>query len=209
MAELASTILTLVFGLGSLACTLYVLYRLTREKGGLHALLGILFPPYPYVWGWINGGRLGMLDIMVFWTFVTIGAVVFPLVKGAVALPGMEGAALAPAFSSSLDQAAGRGSIAVGQSVQGHLDDLMAVDEWTLSGAAGQVITIRCSAAPGHETDPRVTVIGPNGQELASDDDGGDGFDALIAGYRLPQAGVYRIQVDVWSGGGYILTVDG
>jgi len=207
--ELGSTILTLVFGLATLICSLYVLYRLAREKGGAHALLGFLFPPYPYVWGWINGSRLGMLDIMAFWTLVTIAAIVFPLLMGVAALPEMVSSGGATTFSGGLEPAAGRGSIAVGQAVQGELDDLMAVDEWTLAASAGQVVTIRCDPAPGSQTDPRLTVIGPDGQELVSDDDGGDGFSALIDRYQLPQSGVYRIQVDVWSAGRYVLSVDG
>ena len=49
-----------------------------RIRGAGHAVLGFLFPFYPFFWGWKNAGRLEMLDLMGFWTVITIFLMVFP-----------------------------------------------------------------------------------------------------------------------------------
>lgn len=216
MSDTASTILTLVFGLASTLSFFYVLYLLVREKGILHGILGFIFPIYPFLWGWLRGSRQEFLDIMVFWTFTTIGAVAFPLVMVAISGPSLmpmipvgPSANLddfaAPSFSDEVNQ---RGSITRGGQVRGDLQDVFAVDEWTFSGSAGQAVRIRCQPAPASRADPRIALLGPNGAELASDDDGGGNLAALIDGYSLPADGTYLIHVDVWSTGAYLLSLE-
>jgi len=207
MSNLASTILTVIFGLGTFACAIYLLYLLVREKGGAHGVLGFFFPPYPYVWGWINARRLEIVDVMVFWTFVSIAAVVFPVVMGFRSLTNATGEFTTnPAVSALSEDTVLRGPISRSSQVSGRIDDLFGVDEWTLNGAAGEQVTIWCAPASGSDTDPRIKIVDPNGMEIANDDDGG-GHTATITDLRLPSTGTYRILVDVWSTGPYILAV--
>lgn len=98
-----------------------------------------------------------------------------------------------------------RGSIPVGGQVRDRLDSLTLAHDWTFEGRAGQSVTIRCEAAPGEDTDPRVNLLGPGGEWLIADDDGGADFNALISNYRLPSDGTYTIKVDIFTGGEYIL----
>jgi hypothetical protein len=208
MSNLASTILTVIFGLGTFACTIYLLYLLFREKGGAHAVLGFFFPPYPFVWGWINARKLEILDVMVFWTFVSIAAIVFPMVIGFRTLTtASEGFSADTEGSAFSEDTVLRGPISRGSQVTGRIDDLFGVDEWTMNGAAGEQVTIWCAPATGSDTDPRIKIIDPSGNEIGSDDDGGGGHTASINGLMLPSTGAYRILVDVWSTGPYILAV--
>jgi hypothetical protein len=203
-----SAILTAVFTLAAAVTSFYMLYRIGKEKGGMHALLGFLFPPYVYVWGWIESRRLEIVDIMIFWTFVSIAAIVFPLLMGVSSAASFTGS---PDFSGSVSSSSDvtrRGPIVPGSQVQGRIDDLFGVEEWTFTGAAGQQVTIWSAAAAGAETDPRINVLGPDGQIIASDDDGGEGKTALLSNLTLPSTGTYTIQVDVWTTGPYILALE-
>jgi hypothetical protein len=100
-----------------------------------------------------------------------------------------------------------QGTLELGGEGEAELDDLFAAHDWIFEGTAGQAVTIRAEAAQGEDTDPRITLIGPNGDELTSDDDGGDGFNSLIANYELPQDGTYTVKVDVFSEGGYVISL--
>jgi hypothetical protein len=208
MAGLASTILTIVFILAAVISLFYILYILGREKGFVHALLGFFFPPYPYFWGWMNAGRLRMADIMVFWTFVSLGAVAFPMIMAAVAAPSLAFQAGSQEFIPVSGDVNHQGPITVGRQVSGQITDLFGVDEWTYQGSKGEVINLWAAPAAGSEADPRLTVFNPIGLEIAADDDSGGNFSAAISGLQLEQSGVYRIQVDVWSAGAYVLQLD-
>jgi len=63
--------------LGSLVCFIMVLIKLFKEKGALHGILGILSCGiYPFIWGWIHSGRLGIKNIMIAWTVLWIASMV-------------------------------------------------------------------------------------------------------------------------------------
>jgi hypothetical protein len=203
-----SAILTAVFTLAAGVTSIYMLYQIYKEKGGVHALLGFLFPPYLYVWGWINSRRLEIVDIMVFWTFVSVAAIVFPLLMGFSTATRFAGDPSLPSTISSNSDVTRRGPISPGTRVQGQIDALFAVDEWTFTGAAGQRVTIWCAALAGSDTDPRISILGPDGQSFASDDDGGEGKTALLTDLTLPSTGTYTIQVDVWITGPYVLALE-
>jgi hypothetical protein len=203
-----SAILTAILIIAATITSFYMLYRIAKEKGGTHAVLGLLFPPYLYVWGWMNSRRLEIIDIMIFWSFVTIAAIVFPLLMGisaAAQLPSGMGFDEPASGSSDVTQ---RGSIGRGAQVQGHIDDLFAVDEWAFSGTAGEQVSIWCAPVAGSETDPRINLLDPGGQIIASDDDGGGGKTASISNLTLPSSGNYTIRVDVWLTGPYILALE-
>ena len=87
--DLPSAILSGLLNLASLVCLIVLLVHLAREKGAGHGLLGFLFPPYAFFWGWLNAGRLQILDIMAFWTAVMILAAGFPMLMSMAALQGV------------------------------------------------------------------------------------------------------------------------
>jgi SH3-like domain-containing protein len=99
------------------------------------------------------------------------------------------------------------GTLVAGTAQEGELDDLFAAHDWNFEGTAGQRVTIRVEAAPGEETDPRATLVDADGSVLASDDDGGGGLNAEISNYELPADGTYTVKVDVFSEGGYLITL--
>jgi hypothetical protein len=101
-----------------------------------------------------------------------------------------------------------QGSVMVGESVTGNLNSLFEADDWTFSGTQGDRITIRCEAARGHDTDPRVHLVGPDGSLVAADDDGGSGYDSLVSNVVLPSTGQYIIKIDVFEEGDYVLSID-
>ena len=82
-------ILSGVLTLCSLGCLIYMLIRLAQDKGALHAVLGFLFPIYPFFWGWVNAGRLGIVDVMGFWTAVTLIYTGFTIAMTAAAAQSM------------------------------------------------------------------------------------------------------------------------
>ncbi len=64
---------------GALACFLGVVVRLFRTRRTWWALLGLLFPPYAFVWGWLDGYRHKRRRLMVAWsalTVLSVGAVI-------------------------------------------------------------------------------------------------------------------------------------
>lgn len=66
---------------------------------------------------------------------------------------------------------------------------------WQFEGQAGQSVTINLESTTD-SFDPHLTLLGPDGIELISDDDSGDGpngYDARIEGFILPEDGRYII----------------
>jgi serine/threonine protein kinase len=100
---------------------------------------------------------------------------------------------------------------------------------WDFLGQAGQVITITAEApenipasairsvwadaplVPARSADPRLRLLGPDGAELAFNDDArhsvDNPVDAQIAAFELPADGTYTIMVDALVPGTYVLSV--
>lgn len=75
---------------------------------------------------------------------------------------------------------------------------------WLFEGQAGQTVRIRVGGDDG--IDPRVNLIDPAGDVLASEDDNvGEQVDFT---YTLPASGVYVIRLDVWNQGVYTVLVE-
>jgi len=74
----------------------------------------------------------------------------------------------------------------------------------TFYGAAGQEITITARAVNPPDVDVHLSVFGPNGSQIAFNDDHGTADSALgqrdaqIRTLTLPTDGAYRIEVDSW-----------
>jgi hypothetical protein len=73
-------------------------------------------------------------------------------------------------------------------------------DEWTFEGSAGDQITIRMTASDIEELDPTLTLLGPDGTEVAWSDD----YEELnpFIEVTLYQDGDYTIQAGAYSGAG-------
>jgi hypothetical protein len=99
-----------------------------------------------------------------------------------------------PAQSSGRDLR----SIAIGEERAGELDSTDPVaagtqgyhEPVTFSGEAGQRVTIEMSAEGG---DTYLLVRGPDGTEIATDDDDGPGRNSRITGLKLPTTGTYTV----------------
>jgi hypothetical protein len=88
------------------------------------------------------------------------------------------------------------GSINVGQSKDGMLEpgdeiagDGPLQDRWTFNARAGQRLRVDMHSA---DFDSYIVVLGPDGAQLGSDDDGGEGNDASL-GIRAVAGGTYTI----------------
>ena len=102
--------------------------------------------------------------------------------------------------------------------VVGQISDVNVFDTYSFTGTAGQrVIISNTSTAPTLDT--KLFLIGPNGLQVAENDDGGvEGTtvrrsDAIIANFVLPETGSYTIvatryaTIDGGTTGGYNLTL--
>jgi serine/threonine-protein kinase len=119
-----------------------------------------------------------------------------------------EGDFIGPDNSALNLPAINQGTLSPGTPMSASLDTVLEAHDWTFEGQAGQVVTLRCTAAPGAETDPRINLLAPDGSWLSADDDGGEGLSSLIANFELPMDGIYTVKVDVFEIGEYVLVLE-
>ncbi|HEX2906895.1 MAG TPA: pre-peptidase C-terminal domain-containing protein, partial [Phototrophicaceae bacterium] len=101
----------------------------------------------------------------------------------------------------------GSSALLPGAAVRGTLNAQTVQQEWTLDGRAGQWLTISAVDDNGGLLDVALRLIGPDGQEVAFNDDqaGTDlpnATDAQLADYLLAQDGVYTVRVEQVNGSG-------
>ncbi|MBL8130537.1 MAG: PPC domain-containing protein [Anaerolineae bacterium] len=100
-------------------------------------------------------------------------------------------------LSLTLAEAAGAsptGAAAYGQTLDGHLT-AGGRDRWTFSGTAGERLQISMTSA---EFDAYLELYDPAGQQIASNDDFGGGYDSLLE-ITLPVTGAYTIVARSYS----------
>ncbi len=95
--------------------------------------------------------------------------------------------------------------IAPGGNVEGTVAQPFDAHNWEFAGRQGQTVTIRVTGQG--ETDPRVTLFGPDGQVLSENDDSGGTLNSLLQA-TLPADGRYTIRVTVWVVGPYTLALE-
>lgn len=83
-------------------------------------------------------------------------------------------------------------SIDYGEVVTGTLIEPSNEQLYTFSGAAGDLITIEMSAIDPN-LDTYLILRDPGGTQIATDDDGGSGFNSVLGPFTLPQGGTYTI----------------
>ena len=81
--------------------------------------------------------------------------------------------------------------LSVGDTVTGTLEPRDR-HSWLFDGSDGDVVSISL-VAPDDNFDAYVELFGPDGAELAADDDGGTDRNSLIDQFELPATGTYRI----------------
>ncbi|MBN1954726.1 MAG: PPC domain-containing protein [Anaerolineae bacterium] len=99
-----------------------------------------------------------------------------------------------------------RGEIAVGDTRLAQLPSAVSADFWTLDIVAGMAVTIDV-VAEDRGWDPMLTVRDAAGEEIAFDDDGGEGLNPRLTGLFLG-AGSYELWIEAYDGyGEYTLSV--
>lgn len=101
----------------------------------------------------------------------------------------------------------GGGILTIGETVYGNLQDWRG-EGWIFSSQAGDPVTISLRS---REFDAYLELYGPDWMRLYSDDDSGDGANALIDGHVLPSSGTFTIVVRGYGlndVGAYTLSLD-
>ena len=68
--------------LGCIVCWIMVLIKMFQDAGVLHGILGLICGLYALIWGWINGDRLGIKNIVMIWTLLLVISVILGFVGG-------------------------------------------------------------------------------------------------------------------------------
>ncbi len=102
----------------------------------------------------------------------------------------------APTLEATAEATAAGDTITIGQTITGRLTGGEPA-AYTLTGSAGAFITISLNS---DDFDAYVRLLDADGQELAADDDSGDGLNARIALFQLPADGAYLISAESFSG---------
>lgn len=79
-------------------------------------------------------------------------------------------------------------------------------EQWTFEGKRDELITVIMDSS---DLDPYLELTDSEGVTIASDDDGGDGFNARISNFRLPADDTYTIKAGAAfrNSGAYVLTL--
>lgn len=89
--------------------------------------------------------------------------------------------------------------------VTGQIFDNDEEDSWVFNGQEGELILIDMRATDPN-LDTYLTFMGPSGNTLMTDDDGGEGYNSRIGPFTLPASGEYTIIAARYSGiGAYTL----
>lgn len=95
-----------------------------------------------------------------------------------------------------------RGRINIGQTIDGALDFAADHDWYRVRLEGGQSYRFTLSSSGDSAlSDPYVRVLGPEGEELAADDDGGDGLNSYLE-FTAPATGTYFVDAAAFADGG-------
>ncbi len=100
------------------------------------------------------------------------------------------------------------GVLAYGQSVEGSIDAATGTASFTFEGTAGDVVTIDLLSP---DFDAYLVLQGPDGAELAADDDSAGNLNARIDAFPLPSDGIYTLVASSYGGsaqGAFTLTLN-
>ncbi|MCB8920096.1 MAG: pre-peptidase C-terminal domain-containing protein [Ardenticatenaceae bacterium] len=99
-------------------------------------------------------------------------------------------------------------AIAYGETIAGSFNQPSGYELWYFTGTTGEVVTITMIRTD-ENLDPYLYLLGPSGEEIASNDDGAGDLNSLISLSSLPQSGTYTIVARGYgsSFGSYELTL--
>ena len=76
-------ILGLVCNVAAFVCFIIVLIKQFQEGGALHGIIGIITCGiWTFIWGWMNGGRLNIKNIMMIWTLLIVVGIILGVLGG-------------------------------------------------------------------------------------------------------------------------------
>ena len=70
------TILSVLFGLGSLVCWIMVLIKMFPAEGPLKGILAIICALYAFIWGWQKNEEQDLKNVMIAWSIIVVGNVI-------------------------------------------------------------------------------------------------------------------------------------
>ena len=91
------------------------------------------------------------------------------------------------------------GTITYGESASTSFNATTSIRTYTFDGNAGEQLDILVDSA--NAIDTAITIVAPNRQAIASDDDSGSGFDPEITGLILDQSGTYTLILEAYTPG--------
>jgi SSS family solute:Na+ symporter len=62
------SVILLSIGFFNLVCLVWIFIRLFKEEGIWPGILGIIIPPYAFVWGWLNHKKQNLTLVMMIWS---------------------------------------------------------------------------------------------------------------------------------------------
>jgi tetratricopeptide (TPR) repeat protein len=99
-----------------------------------------------------------------------------------------------------LEQTTLTGTLSIGVPSEVNMD-YGVVARYTFVGNVGDVLTFSARDADGSGVDPLISLLAPDGQAIAGDDDFGGELDSLIERFSLPVSGTYTLVVSHANGG--------
>lgn len=90
--------------------------------------------------------------------------------------------------------------IALGERAHGPIDAPYETDLFAVDLAAG-VYDVETLGFCASETDTELTLLGPDGEPVATDADSGEGFFAALSGVVVPEAGTLVIEIGAHGAG--------
>jgi hypothetical protein len=65
-------ILALVVLVGMIICQIIVAIKIFQNDGALKGILALICGLFGLIWGWMNGARLGVKQIVLIWTVLVV-----------------------------------------------------------------------------------------------------------------------------------------
>ena len=147
------------------------------------------------------GGARGTKILVAAAIGLGLGLIVAAIVIAASGGDERPAATAAPASSAPLeiadDSPVAGDHLVSGRPIDGELTLSVPLRTFTFTGERGDAVTISLMAQDS-DLDSRLLLVGPAGDEIGSDDDSGDGLDALLEA-QLPDPGTYRLHAYCYS----------
>lgn len=85
------SILAILASVGSIVCWIIVLVKMFQNKQVGLGIVSIICGIVAFIYGWMKAGEWKIQNIMIIWTICILAGIVFNIIGGAAAAPGMGG----------------------------------------------------------------------------------------------------------------------